>query len=73
MLEKVKFLCCGFVTFCFIITCTTIIVEQAYSAEKTPVTRYWMSVSTDKSGFPGMPSGTGRPAMPIHKQTGRTE
>ncbi|MCK9228156.1 MAG: hypothetical protein PHT96_11520 [Syntrophorhabdaceae bacterium] len=64
MLEKVKFLCCGFVTFCFIITCTTIIVEQAYSAEKTPVTRYWMSVSTDKSGFPGMPSGTGRPAMP---------
>ena len=31
----------------------------AGSAEKTPVTRYWMSVSTEKSGFPGMPSGAG--------------
>lgn len=31
----------------------------ADSAEKTPVTRYWMSVSTEKSGFPGMPSGAG--------------
>ncbi len=31
----------------------------ADSAEKAPVARYWMSVSTEKSGFPGMPSGAG--------------
>lgn len=33
-------------------------ITMADSAEKTPVTRYWMSVSTEKSGFPGMPSGS---------------
>ena len=37
----------------------TIVVQPAYSAEKTPVTRYWVSVSTEKGGFPGMPSGAG--------------
>jgi hypothetical protein len=26
---------------------------------KPPVTRYWMSISTEKSSFPGMPSGMG--------------
>ncbi len=36
----------------------TVWTTLAVSAEKTPVTRYWMSVSTEKSGFPGMPSGS---------------
>lgn len=36
----------------------TVWTTVAVSAEKTPVTRYWMSVSTEKSGFPGMPSGS---------------
>ncbi len=30
--------------------------------QKTPLTTYWMSVSTEKSGFPGMPAG-GMPGM----------
>jgi len=36
----------------------TVWTTMADSAERTPVTRYWMSVSTEKSGFPGMPSGS---------------
>lgn len=36
----------------------TVWITMADSAERTPVTRYWMSVSTEKSGFPGMPSGS---------------
>lgn len=56
MLGKMKFLCGCAVLFCI---CMTIVVPQVYSAERTPVTRYWMSVSTEKGGFPGMPSGAG--------------
>jgi hypothetical protein len=33
-------------------------VGTAHSEEKTPITRYWISVSTEKSGFPGMTSGS---------------
>lgn len=45
-----------------IIVCVVVIstawVSIAESAEKTPATRYWMSVSTEKSGFPGMAPGS---------------
>ena len=33
--------------------------EACHAAEKgvkTPVTRYWMSIATEKSGVPGMPA-----------------
>jgi hypothetical protein len=33
-------------------------VGMADSADKPPVTRYWMSVSTEKGGFPGMTPGS---------------
>jgi hypothetical protein len=59
MLGKVKCLCGCVVVFCLVFACMTTVVQPAYSAEKTPVTRYWVSVSTEKSGFPGMPSGAG--------------
>ncbi len=59
MLGKIKILSCGIrlpAILCLIVL--TAWVGTAYSAEKTPVTRYWMSVSTEKSGFPGMLSGS---------------
>ncbi len=59
MVGKIKFLSGCLVLFCFIVICMTIAVPEVYSAEKTPMTWYWMSVSTEKSGFPGMPSGAG--------------
>lgn len=31
--------------------------RAADTGGKSPVTRYWMSISTEKSSFPGMPSG----------------
>ncbi|NMC73784.1 MAG: hypothetical protein GYA56_05405, partial [Geobacteraceae bacterium] len=37
-----------------------LLAGSAHAADtggKSPVTRYWMSISTEKSSFPGMPSG----------------
>jgi hypothetical protein len=31
--------------------------QAAEKGAKPPVTRYWMSIATEKSGFPGMPAG----------------
>ncbi len=59
MLGKMKVLSGCLVMSCIIFACMTVIVPQVFSAEKTPVTRYWVSVSTEKSGFPGMPAGMG--------------
>ena len=57
MLGKIRFLSGCAVLSCIVFAC--IAVSPAYSAEKTPVTQYWMSVSTEKGGFPGMPAGPG--------------
>lgn len=61
MLGKMKFLSGCLALLCVTVVCMTLVVPQVFSAEKTPVTRYWVSVSTEKSGFPGMPSGMGGP------------
>ncbi len=53
----------------FLFFCAALLIMSAGSAaaaekeSKTPVTRYWMSVSTEKSGFPGMPGGGGMPGV----------
>ena len=57
MLGKIRFLSGCAVLFCIIFICITL--SPVYSAEKAPVTQYWMSVSTEKGGFPGMPTGPG--------------
>lgn len=57
-----------------IIVCVVILaawVGIGDSAEKTPVTRYWMSVSTEKSGFPGMAPGSMGPAAIIGSIIGK--
>lgn len=47
----------------FLVFCAAVLIMGVGSVfaqergSKTPVTRYWMSVSTEKSGFPGMPAG----------------
>ncbi len=61
MLGKIKLFTGCVALFCLLIVCVTV---QAYSAEKSPVVRYWVSVSTEKGGFPGMPSGAGQGMMP---------
>lgn len=59
MLDKVKILSCGTVlSAALCLAVFTVWAGTAHSAEKTPVTRYWMSVSTEKGGFPGMPQGS---------------
>ncbi|MEN6615634.1 MAG: hypothetical protein ABFD12_03690, partial [Syntrophorhabdus sp.] len=52
---KAKVFSCGIVLLCIVGTMLAICHGISYAAEKTPVTRYWVSVSTEKSGFPGMP------------------
>ncbi|MHB8111238.1 MAG: hypothetical protein ACYDHW_14540 [Syntrophorhabdaceae bacterium] len=54
---KAKILSCGITSVCIVAIMMVISVQLAYAAEKTPVTRYWISASTEKNGFPGMPSG----------------
>lgn len=61
MLGKIKFISGCLILSCIVVICMTIVVPQVFSAEKTPAVRYWVSVSTEKSGFPGMPSGMGGP------------
>jgi hypothetical protein len=57
-----------------IIVCTIMLigwVGTADSAEKTPVTRYWMSVSTEKGAFPGMTPGSMGPGALLGAIMGR--
>lgn len=56
-------LCCGrMVLISFFILCAAVIVrgEAAHAADKDAkpvVTRYWMSIATERSSIPGMPEG----------------
>lgn len=57
-----------------IIVCVVVLTAWAgigESAEKTPPTRYWMSVSTEKSGFPGMGPGSMGPGAIIGNIIGK--
>jgi hypothetical protein len=72
MLGKMKILASG--VSLSIVVCMVILtawVEIADSAEKTPVTRYWMSVSTEKGGFPGMTPGSMGPGAILGGIIGR--
>ncbi|HBA55599.1 MAG TPA: hypothetical protein DCZ04_14405 [Syntrophorhabdus aromaticivorans] len=58
MLGKIKILASRVSLSIIIICILTAWVGIADSAEKTPVTRYWMSVSAEKAGYPGMTPGS---------------